>query len=169
MNKKIPNKTDKFFNPKKDGTLLNTGGTKTASSAEWRRAAARYFQSSEMTPTQGKLNRRKMPIPGIKRTPRKTVPTTTPTAKILPNKTNSIAKDAITTVNKLKGGTGVVDKLNRWSININNTYKVLSNSKTFKTGARLGKAIGKFGLGGMAFAGAMGLTLALSKTRHGRD
>lgn len=79
----------------------------------------------------------------------------------------NVAKDALKTVDVIKTGTAP---------NINKAERTLENIKrsgmqVFKKvrGQRIASVIGKAGMFGLGMAGVMGLSLALSKTRHGRN
>lgn len=75
--------------------------------------------------------------------------------------------DAMKTVDTLKGGTApTINKLNRFMDNAQKSAGVVYKKVR---GPRMASALGKAGMFGIGMAGVMGLTLALSKTRHGRE
>lgn len=82
-------------------------------------------------------------------------------------KTSIDAKNAITTLDKLKAGTApTIDKLQRF---MNNTHKSAKITYTKIRGPRMMTGLRAGGMMGLGLAGVMGLSLALSKTRHGRE
>lgn len=87
-----------------------------------------------------------------------------PTQKLLGH---AIDKDALRSAYALKRGTGNVNKMERWATDATKSRKV---TRVLKKGAAWSlKGMSRFGVAGLGFAGVMGLTLALSKTRHGRE
>jgi hypothetical protein len=81
-------------------------------------------------------------------------------------KTTIDAKNAISTLDKMKAGTAPsVDKLQRFMVDAQksavNVFK--------KVRVPTGRSMRVGGMMGLGLAGVMGLSLALSKTRHGRE